>query len=91
MVKGFIHFQDGRIPFVIENYRMELFTDDPLLSDFIKEYNRKSRYILKGQCFGIGSVQSQNITILVEYSAGNTCYLTCYLVEDMVSGGPLIA
>lgn len=87
MVKGFIHFQDGRIPFVIENYRMELFTDDPLLSDFIKEYNRKSQYILKGQCFGPGSGQSQDITVLIEYSVGNTCYLMCYLVEKIVSGG----
>ena len=31
MVKGFIFFRDGKIPFVIENYRMELFTDDSLL------------------------------------------------------------
>lgn len=87
MVKGFIHFQDGRIPFVIENYRMELFTDDSLLSGFIKEYNCKSRYILNGQCFGPGSVQSQDITALVEHSVGNTCYLMCYLVENIVSRG----
>ena len=39
MIKGFIFFKDGKIPFVIENYRMELFTDDPLLEDFWKEYN----------------------------------------------------
>ena len=38
MVKGFIFFRDGKIPFVIENYHMELFTDDPLLDDFCKEY-----------------------------------------------------
>ena len=37
MVKGFIFFRDGKIPFVIENYRMELFTDDSLLDDFCKE------------------------------------------------------
>lgn len=36
MVKGFIFFRDGKIPFVIENYHMELFTDDPLLDDFCK-------------------------------------------------------
>ena len=39
MVKGFIFFRDGKMPFVIENYRMELFTDDSLLDDFCKEYN----------------------------------------------------
>lgn len=46
MVKGFIFFRDGKIPFVIENYRMELFTDDSLLDDFCKEYNFKENYIL---------------------------------------------
>lgn len=46
MVKGFIFFRDGKIPFVIENYHMELFTDDPLLDDFCKEYNFKENYIL---------------------------------------------
>lgn len=34
MVKGFISFRGGKIPFVIENYRMELFTDDSLLDNF---------------------------------------------------------
>ena len=37
MVKGFIFFKKGKIPFVMENYRMELFTDDELLTDFTKE------------------------------------------------------
>ena len=41
MVKGFIFFRDGKIPFVIENYRMELFTDDSLLDDFCKEYKHR--------------------------------------------------
>ena len=36
MVKGFISFRGGKIPFVIENYRMELFTDDSLLDNFCK-------------------------------------------------------
>lgn len=54
MVKGFIFFRDGKMPFVIENYRMELFTDDSLLDDFCKEYNFKENYILHRQCFDIG-------------------------------------
>lgn len=41
MLKGFIFFKTGKIPFVINNYRMELFTDDILLNDFCKEYNSK--------------------------------------------------
>ena len=54
MVKGFIFFRTGKIPFVIENYRMDLFTDDSLLEIFCKEYNFKENYILQGQCFDIG-------------------------------------
>lgn len=44
MVKGFIFFRTGKIPFVIENYRMDLFTDDSLLEIFCKEYNFKENY-----------------------------------------------
>ena len=64
MVKGFIFFRDGKIPFVIENYRMELFTDDSLLDDFCKEYNFKENYILHGQCFDIG-IRGRKATVLV--------------------------
>ena len=46
MVKGFVFFKEGKIPFVIEDYRMELFTDDSLMGDFCKEYNYKGDYIL---------------------------------------------
>ena len=67
MVKGFIFFRDGKIPFVIENYRMELFTDDSLLDDFCKEYNFKENYILHGQCFDIG-IRGRKATFLVENS-----------------------
>ncbi|MBD5469508.1 MAG: hypothetical protein HDR21_15390 [Lachnospiraceae bacterium] len=48
MVKGFIFFGKGKIPFVMENYCMELFTEDDLLKDFTKEYNFKEDYILEG-------------------------------------------
>lgn len=82
MVKGFIFFRDGKIPFVIEDYRMELFTDDSLLMDFTKEYNFKKNYIIQGQCFGIG-FQGQKATFLVEHSMGNTCYLCCYIINRL--------
>ncbi len=84
MIKGFIQFRDGRIPFVIEGYRMELFTNDVLLTDFVEEYNYKNNYILSGQYFGFGFVP-QRLTILVERSTGNTCYLSCYLIESVHS------
>lgn len=80
MVKGFISFRDGKIPFVIENYRMELFTDDLLLDDFCKEYNFKENYILHGQCFDIG-IHGRKATFLVENSMGSTCYLRCYIIN----------
>lgn len=80
MDKGFVFFLGGKIPFVIENYRMELFTDNRLLKDFTKKYNFKSNYILKGQCFGSG-FQGQNALFLVEKSIGNICYLYCYIIN----------
>ena len=86
MVKGFIDFRDGKIPFVIENYRMELFTDDDILNDFSKEYNFKKNYILHGQYFPVG-IQGQSATFLVDYSMGRTCYLRCYIINMMGSDG----
>ena len=74
MIKGFIFYKEGRIPFVIKEYRMELFTDDELLKDFSKEYNFKKDYTLQGQYFRSG-IQGQSATFLVEYSMGSTCYL----------------
>lgn len=79
MTKGFISFRNGRILFVIEDYRMELFTDDDLLKDFCKDYNFKKNYILEGQCFNYGG-KAQKSTFLVEHSTGSTCYLRCYIV-----------
>ncbi|WP_320404605.1 hypothetical protein [Gudongella oleilytica] len=86
MIKGFTFYQSGRLPFVIDNYIMELFTDETLLSDFTKEHNFKKNYILTGQCFILGS-QSQKITISVEHSLGSTCYLSCYLIDNISSKG----
>lgn len=80
MDKGFVFFHDDKIPFVIENYRMELFADNSLLKDFTKEYNFKSYYILKGECINSG-IQGQNAIFLVERSIGNTCYLCCYIIN----------
>lgn len=80
MVKGVVFFKEGEIPFVIDDYRMELFTDDSLLKDFSKEYNFKINYILKGQCFCNG-FQGQKATFFVEQSMGSTCYLRCYIIN----------
>lgn len=80
MDKGFVFYKDGKIPFVIENYRMELFTDDSLLVDFCKEYNFKENYILHGQCFDAGN-HGQSATFSVEDSTGSTCNLRCYTVN----------
>lgn len=85
MVKGFIFFRTGKIPFVIENYRMDLFTDDSLLEIFCKEYNFKENYILQGQCFDIGP-HGRKATFLVENSMGSTCYLRCYTMTSKTIG-----
>lgn len=79
MLKGFIFFGEGKVPFVVENYRMELFTDDDLLKKFTKEYNFKHNYILEGQCFS-NDFQGQKTVFLVEQSIGDTCYLRCYII-----------
>lgn len=80
MIKGFIDFRNGRIPFVVEDYRLELFTDDNILNDFTKEYNFKNHYILHGQYFSNG-ICGQKATFLVEHSMGSTCYLCCYIIN----------
>lgn len=86
MNKGFITFRDGKIPFVIDEYRLELFTDDELLQEFSKEYNFKFNYILQGHLFTNG-IQGQPATFFVERSSGNTCYLRCYSVFMLSSNG----
>lgn len=82
MVKGFIFFRKGKIPFVMKNYRMELFTDDELLTDFTKEYNFKEDYILEGEYFANG-FQGQKSIFLVERSMGSVCYLRCYIINRL--------
>lgn len=77
MVKGFIIYKNGKIPFVIDKYRMELFTDDKILNDFMQEHNKKRNYILSGVYFSLGT-EPRKITILVEHSLGSTCYLSSF-------------
>lgn len=84
MVKGFIFFREEKIPFVISDYRMEIFTDDSLLNDFVKEHNFQFKYILKGQCFRNG-FQGQDATFLIEHSVGSTCYLFCYIINSLTA------
>lgn len=86
MIKGFIDYNDVSIPFVIEDYRMELFTDSEILHKFIKEHNFKNNFILSGRSFSTGST-STRITLLVEKAIGSTCYLTCYIIDNIVSTG----
>lgn len=80
MIKGFVLFNEYQIPFVINNYHMELFTDDEkILNDFTKQYNSETNYVLTGQCFSNG-FSGQNATFLVERSIGSTCFLRCYII-----------
>ena len=61
---------------------MELFSDDSLLSDFLKEHNFKMNYTLHGQYFRDG-FHGQRAIFLVEYSMAGTCYLTCYILYNL--------
>lgn len=82
MIKGFIYYKEKRIPFVIEKFEMELFTDDPVICEFTKEYNFQTDYVLTGECF-YGGVTSRKITINVERSMGTTCYIICFLISQI--------
>lgn len=86
MVKGYISFQEGKIPFVIDNYQMELFSDNDLVNDFCKHYNFKQNYVLHGQ-YHFSGTQAQNATFLVNYSLGTTCYLYGYIIDMIGSTG----
>ena len=39
MVKGFIDFEDGKVPFVIDGFMMSIFSQDKLVLDFVMKYN----------------------------------------------------
>lgn len=81
MIKGFIPYKSGKIAFVIEKFRMELFSENNnLLDSFIREYRIKREFIICGQCFALGT-QGQKSTFFVERILGNTCFLRCYLVN----------
>jgi len=84
MFKGLIDYQNGKIPFIIDNYQMDLFSEKELLTLFVKEYNFKTNYILTGQCFDVGNTP-RDITLLVERSMVSTCYLTCFIINNLSS------
>ena len=85
MIKGFISYKSSKIAFVIENFRMELFSENNnSLDSFISEYRLEQEFILCGQCFRFGT-QGQTINFLVEYMLGSTCYLRCYLINSIGS------
>lgn len=77
MQVGFILYHDREIPFALEGYRMEVFSNKPQDSAFIEEYNHKTDYKLQG-IFMEGGNLKQSATFFVERSLGWTCYLRCY-------------
>ena len=38
VIKGFIDYNSGKIPFVLQKYSLELFGADELIKTFIKEH-----------------------------------------------------
>ncbi|NFA41954.1 hypothetical protein EXM65_05010 [Clostridium botulinum] len=84
MIKGLIEYKDSKIPFVIKDYKMELFSEDELVFQFVKDNNLKNNYILNGKCY-VSDNTPRKITIMVEKSMGGTCDLTCYLIDGINS------
>lgn len=78
MLVGFVHYNDEEIPFALDKYRLELFSSGKQVSEFAKEYNHKTDYLLHGSLID-GKVISRGVTFLVERSMGGTCYLRCYV------------
>ncbi len=84
MFKGFIDFNGTAIPFVLDNYTLEIFSNSDAASDFCKKYNHKTNYILNGTIDGgLQDQFSREIIALVEYSMGRTCYLICFTISDI--------
>lgn len=81
-IKGFINYKDGKLPFVLEEYKLELFSDNELIESFFKEYNFKNDYVLTGQYFRMGTTP-ENITLLIDRSMGATCYVKCFILERL--------
>lgn len=83
VLKGFINYKNERIPFVMENYKMELFSlNEELLSEYMAEHNFRPNYILHGVHFRFGTTP-QSITMLVKESMANTCYVSCYWINQL--------
>lgn len=81
MFKGLINYKDGKIPFVVDNYRLELFSENDLQYQFSMEFNLTTNYVLRGQCFDFGNTPKDAI-FLVENSFGNICNLKCFIVYN---------
>lgn len=84
MLVGFVRYNDGEIPFALDKYRLELFSNGDQVSEFAKEYNHKTDYLLQGSLVD-GRVVSRSVTFLVERSLGGTCYLRCYICNMLTT------
>ncbi len=80
MKKGFLKYKDHKIPFVINDFCVELFSDDHILEDFRKEYLDKIDFIINGEYYERGSIR-RFITFYVDYYFAETLYLHCYIIN----------
>lgn len=82
MIYGFIVFNNNDIPFVMDDYKLELFGNDDHITDFCKSHNHQQNYILYGKRYNDGIIPYY-FEAVVAYSIGTTCYLSCYSIGSI--------
>ncbi len=80
MIKGFINYNNKNIPFVINTFTVELFSNDCVLNDFRKEYRFKTDFVLKGE-YSESGVHKGIVTFFVNYCIADSLYLHCYILN----------
>lgn len=80
MIKGFIHYNNQKMPFVINNFHVELFSDSSVIDEFRKEYRSKKDFVIEGE-YSDSGVHKGYVTFLVEHFFADVLHLHCYILS----------
>lgn len=80
MHKGFIDYRNTKIPFVIDDFKLELFSQDDILDTFMQEYRTSKNFLLTGECILFGK-SARKIILLVEDFSAYLFNLSCYIIH----------